>query len=284
MVASHPQISIQRQCELLDISRSGWYYEPLPETDFNLALMRIMDEQYLKTPFYGVRQMTAHLRRCGYEVNEKRIRRLLRLMGLEAIYPKPNLSIADKMHTVYPYLLRGIAITSVNHVWSTDITYIPMAKGFMYLAAVMDWYSRYILSWELSNSMESSFCVEVLQRALDKYGVPQVFNTDQGSQFTSNSFTKVLLDKGISISMDGKGRATDNVFIERLWRSLKYEYVYLDVPATGPELYKGLNRYFDFYNCQRPHSSLNCKTPKEAYYKQPKNTIFIPQTDQPVLT
>lgn len=284
MIVTHPQLSIKRQCELLDISRSSWYYEPLPETEFNLSLMRIMDEQYLQTPFYGVCQMTAHLQRCGYAVNEKRVRRLLRLMGLEAIYPKPNLSRPDKMHTIYPYLLRGVAITSVNHVWSTDITYIPMAKGFMYLAAVMDWHSRYVLSWELSNSMESSFCVEVLQRALEKHGNPQIFNTDQGSQFTSNSFTGVLLDKGISISMDGKGRATDNVFIERLWRSLKYEYVYLDVPETGPQLYKGLDKYFEFYNRQRPHSSLKTRTPHEIYYDHRKNSNFIPPQDLPILT
>lgn len=180
MVETHDQISIVRQCELLDISRSGWYYEPREETALNLELMRIIDEQYMRTPFYGVRQMTAHLRRIGYTINEKRIRRLMRLMGLEAIYPKPDLSRPDKMHKIYPYLLRGVAITGPDHVWSTDITYIPMQRGFMYLVAVMDWYSRYVLSWELSNSMESSFCVNALEHALSLYGKPQIFNTDQG--------------------------------------------------------------------------------------------------------
>lgn len=284
MVETHDQISIVRQCELLDISRSGWYYEPREETALNLELMRIIDEQYKRTPFYGVRQMTAHLRRIGYTINEKRIRRLMRLMGLEAIYPKPDLSRPDKRHKIYPYLLRGVAITGPDHVWSTDITYIPMQRGFMYLVAVMDWYSRYVLSWELSNSMESSFCVNALEHALSLYGKPQIFNTDQGSQFTSNVFTSVLLDKKIDISMDGKGRATDNAFIERLWRSLKYECVYLNVPQTGLQLYKDLEAYLDFYNSERPHSSLADKTPEEAYFQKMKNTNFNLKPDALTLT
>lgn len=284
MVETHDQISIVRQCELLDISRSGWYYEPREETALNLELMRIIDEQYMRTPFYGVRQMTAHLRRIGYTINEKRIRRLMRLMGLEAIYPKPDLSRPDKMHKIYPYLLRGVAITGPDHVWSTDITYIPMQRGFMYLVAVMDWYSRYVLSWELSNSMESSFCVNALEHALSLYGKPQIFNTDQGSQFTSNVFTSVLLDKKIDISMDGKGRATDNAFIERLWSSLKYECVYLNVPQTGLQLYKDLEAYLDFYNSERPHSSLADKTPEEAYFQKMKNTNFNLKPDALTLT
>lgn len=260
------------------------YYRPATETEFNLQLMRLIDEQYLQTPFYGVAQMTAWLQRSGYPVNIKRIRRLLRKMGLEAVYPRPDLSKPDKEHTVYPYLLRGVQIREVNHVWSTDITYIPMARGFMYLVAVMDWYSRYVLSWELSNTLETSFCIHALQQALSKYGTPQIFNTDQGSQFTANSFTGVLKDKGIAISMDGKGRATDNAFIERLWRSTKYEYVYLEVPQTVPQLYKGLDRYFDFYNRHRPHSSLDRKTPEEVYHNIKMDTIFTPQITAPFLT
>lgn len=268
MIASHPSISISRQCELVGIHRSGYYYTPATETELNLLLMRIIDEQYLATPFYGVGQMTAHLRRLGYRVNEKRIRRLLRLMGLEAVYPKPNLSRPGKGHTIYPYLLRGVDITEVNQVWSTDITYIPMARGFMYLVAVLDWFSRYVLSWEVSNSLETGFCIRALQQALDCYGPPRIFNTDQGSQFTSDDFTGVLKEAGVAISMDGKGRATDNVFIERVWRSVKYEYVYLQVPASGPELYQGLDHYFDFYNCKRPHSSHGIRTPYEIYYQK----------------
>src|SRR5690606_20675086 len=201
IITADAPISISRQCELLGLSRSSWYYEPATESELNLTLMRLMDEQYLHTPFYGVGQMRSYLRRSGYEVNEKRVRRLLRLMGLEAVYPRPNLSRANKEHTVYPYLLRGIDISSVNHVWSTDITYIPMQRGFMYLVAVMDWYSRYILSWELSNSMETGFCIAALERALEQYGPPVIFNTDQGSQFTSDAFTGVLKNQGIAISM-----------------------------------------------------------------------------------
>lgn len=273
-----------RQCELLGISRSGFYYEPQPETEFNLQLMRLMDEQYLCTPFYGVCQMTAYLRRLGYQINPKRIRRLLRLMGLQCVYPRPNLSRPDKAHKVYPYLLRGVIIGEVNQVWSTDITYIPMQRGFMYLVAVIDWYSRYVLSWELSNSMESSFCIDALQRALHRYGKPQIFNTDQGSQFTSDAFTGVLLENGIAVSMDGKGRATDNAFIERLWRSFKYEYLYLNPPENGLQLYQGTNHYFDFYNTERPHSALSEKTPQETYFQQPQINHTIPQNDTPALT
>jgi putative transposase len=274
LVETDAQVSIRRQCELLDIHRSGIYYEPAPESALNLVLMRIMDEQHLQTPFYGVRQMSAVLQRKGYTVNVKRVRRLLRLMGLEAICPKPGLSKPAKGHSIYPYLLRGVQINAVNHVWSTDITYIPMAKGFMYLIAIMDWFSRYVLCWELSNTMDGSFCTDILKLAIARYGKPLIFNTDQGSQFTADAFVNILANEGVAISMDGKGRATDNVFIERLWRSLKYEYVYPNMPDNVPALYKGLEQYFRFYNNERPHSSLSNSTPEEIYLNQ-KTTLTL---------
>ncbi len=231
----------------------------------------------MRTPYYGVRMMYGYLRRrLGYQVNVKRVRRLYRKMGLEALYPKPNLSSPNAEHKIYPYLLRNVAIERVNQVWigppsGTDITYMPMKHGFLYLTAVMDWYSRCVLSWELSNSLDVSFCLAALETALGQYGRPQIFNTDQGSQFTSNTFTKLLLDNEIQVSMDGKGRATDNAFVERLWRSVngvarRYDYLYLHVPENGSELYEGLSKYFNEYNNDRPHSSLDYRTPAEIYF------------------
>jgi len=260
------KLSIVNQCELLGISRSGYYYTPIPESAENLKIMRMMDEQYLKTPFYGVRRMHAYIRHQGYQINIKRIRRLLRLMGLEAIYPKPNNIKQQSGHKIYPYLLNGLSINKINQVWSSDITYIPMKSGFLYLVAIIDWYSRFVLSWQLSNSLESNFCVDALESALE-LGCPDIFNTDQGPQFTSERHINRLKSNKIKISMDSKGRAIDNVFIERLWRSLKYEYVYLNAPETGKELYYGLDDYFNFYNNERLHQSLGYQVPREVYYK-----------------
>ncbi len=249
---------------MLGISRSSYYYVPQPESAENLHYMRLMDRQYLDTPFYGVERMWVYLRSLNYEVNIKRVRRLLRLMGLEAIYRKPNLSKPNKEHKIYPYLLRGVKIEKPNHVWSTDISYIPMKHGYMYLTAVIDWYSRCVLSWRLSNSLDKQFCIEALTDAL-QHGKPDIFNTDQGSQFTSNEFTGVLEQNGIKISMNGKGRALDNVFIERLWKSVKYEDVYIKAYESGAALYQGLKQYFEFYNNERFHSSLDWRTPAQVY-------------------
>jgi putative transposase len=260
-------VSIVRQCALLSISRSGFYYEPRGESAEALVLMRIMDEAFLECPFYGSRQMMRHLRRQGYEVGRKRVARLMELMGLITIYQKPNTSKPAFQNTIYPYLLRGLEIIRPNHVWCTDITYIPMRKGFLYLVAIMDWYSRKILSWRVSNSMEVDFCIDALKEALTNNKRPDIFNTDQGSQFTSPSFTSILQDAGVRISMDGKGRWIDNVFIERLWRSLKYECVYLHAFETASELRRGLTRWIDFYNTRRPHSALDAHTPYEVYHQ-----------------
>lgn len=259
------EISIARQCELLGLSRSTYYYEAKPESAYNLVLMQIMDEQYLETPFYGYRRMHRHLVDLGYEVNQKRVLRLWRLMGYEAIYPKPRTSERAMEHRVYPYLLRNVAITRSNQVWSSDITFIPMATGYWYLVAVMDWYSRAVLSFELSNTMSVEFCLVALDRALRQYGKPEIFNTDQGSQFTSLEFTGLLASQGIAISMDGRGRALDNVFIERLWRSVKHEHVYLHRHEYGLELQKGLEWYFEFYNKRRPHQGLSGEKPYWVY-------------------
>ncbi len=248
------------------MARSGLYYRPVGESEGNLELMRLLDEQYTRTPYYGVRRMTEHLRRQSWEGNEKPVRRLLRLMGLEAIYPKPRLSQPGEGHTIYPYRLRGWAIERVNQVWSADITYIRMARGWLYLVAVMDWYSRYVLSWRLSANLGSDFCVQALGAAL-RWGQPEIFNTDQGSQFTSDAFTGPLKQHGIRISMDGRGRCLDNVFTERLWRSVKYEEVYLkDYQACG-DAHEGLGRYFRHYNRERPHQALEYRTPAEVYGK-----------------
>jgi putative transposase len=262
--AGHDGLSIQRQCDLLGIHRSGFYYHPCPESALNLHLMRLLDEQYTQTPFYGVRRLHQYICSLGYEINIKRTRRLVRLMGLDAIYPKPNISKPMKGNKIYPYLLRGLQINRVNQVWSTDITFIPMQHGFMYLTAIIDWYSRFVLSWTISNSLDAVFCIEALLAAL-AIAYPEIFNSDQGSQFTSGSFISVLQKAQIAISMDGRGRALDNVFIERLWRSVKYEYVYLNAPETGNDLWQGLNNYFKFYNFHRPHQSLGYQTPAKMY-------------------
>ena len=255
------ELSVRRQCELLRVSRAGLYYEPEPTSPEQLALMRRIDELHLKYPFYGSRKVADVLRREGREVNRKRVQRLRRLMGLEAMVPKPKTSEPHPEHVVYPYLLRGLTIARVNHVWATDITYIPMKAGFVYLVAIMDWYSRRVLSWRLSNTLDSSFCVEALEEALARFGQPAIFNTDQGAQFTAEVFTTPLRDRGIAISMDGKGRCLDNVLVERLWRSLKYEEVYLHVYNGMADARAGIDRYVRFYNDERPHQSLGYQTP-----------------------
>ena len=262
--------SISRQCQLLALSRSSFYYTPQPIDPDDLELMRLMDEQYLKTPFYGSRSMVRHFwREHGRRVNRKRIQRLMRLMGIEAIYPKPHTSRPHPEHRIYPYLLRNLTIDHPNQAWAADITYVPMSHGYMYLVAIMDWYSRKVLAWRLSNTLESDFCVQALQEALTHYGKPEIFNTDQGSQFTSTGFTQVLKDHDIDISMDGRGRCQDNIFIERLWWTLKHHYLYLHSFGGGSELREGLKDWFHFYNHQRSHSSLDDHTPDEVYYNLP---------------
>jgi putative transposase len=260
----HPEISIRRQCELLGVNRSGLYYEPVGESDENLLLMRMLDEQYTRAPFYGSRRMTEWLITQGHEVNRKRISRLMEVMGIEAVYPKPKLSLPGQGHRIYPYLLRGLAVERVNQVWSADITYIRMAQGFLYLIAIMDWFSRFVLSWSLSLTMEVDFCIDALQRALRR-GPPDIFNTDQGSQFTSERFTGNLAARQIAISMDGRGRCMDNIFVERLWRSLKYEEVYLKDYASVADARTGIAGYFRFYNHERLHQSLGYRTPAAVY-------------------
>ncbi len=260
----HSRLSLVRQCTLLKISRGSLYYQPVSTKAEDLELMALMDRQYLKTPFYGSRRMKAWLRVQGNPVGRNKIRRLMRLMGLETIYRRPNTSKPAPEHRVYPYLLRGVEIDRVNQVWAADITYIPMAKGFLYLVAIMDWRSRYVLSWRLSNTMDVDFCIEALEEALSQ-GPPEAFNTDQGSQFTSEAFTGVLLEQGIQISMDGKGRYLDNIFVERLWRSVKYEEVYLKAYQNGSEARKGIGAYLDFYNRERPHQALDYRTPGQVF-------------------
>lgn len=260
------RLSIVKQCEMLEIGRSSFYYEPSGETEYNLKLMRIIDEEFTEDPTYGSRTMRYVLRRKGYVVSRKRIQRLMRKMGLRAIYRTPKTSIPNLEHKVYPYLLRGLTIDRPNQVWCTDITYIPMRRGFLYLVAIMDWHSRKILSWRLSNTLGADFCVQALEEALRNYGTPEIFNTDQGCQFTSRDFTKVLKENGVKISMDGKGRWVDNVMIERLWRSLKYGCVYLHDFENGVQLRKGLQRWFMRYNGIRPHDSLGGATPDEVYF------------------
>lgn len=262
--AEHAEHSIRRQCELVGLNRASYYYEPARETSENLKLMRLIDEQYMKTPFYGYRRMTVWLRREGYPVNKKRIERLMGVMGIEALYPKPHTTVVNPAHKIYPYLLRGVKITRPNQVWSTDITYIPIANGFMYLVAVIDWFSRYVLSWRLSNTLDSLFCLDALSQALLR-GKPEIFNSDQGAQFTALAFTSRLEQADIQISMDGRGRALDNIFIERFWRSAKYEDIYLHDYETVPALQQGLVRYFQLYNYERPHQSLDDLTPSVVY-------------------
>ena len=261
----HPALSTLRQCALVSISRSTFYYAPAPMNEATLALMRTIDEAFLEMPWYGSRQMARHLRRLGHVVGRKRVRRLMRIMDLTPIFQKPKTSEPHPQHPIYPYLLRNLTIDRPNHVWCADVTYIPMRRGFLYLVAVMDWATRKVLSWRVSNTLEADFCVAALEEAIARFGRPAIFNTDQGSQFTSLAFTKVLADAGIRISMDGRGRWMDNVFIERLWRSLKYECVYLHAFETGSDLRAGLSRWIGDYNGRRPHSALGGKTPHEAY-------------------
>jgi putative transposase len=263
MIKSAMDISMVRQCELLSIHRSGLYYAPVVESEENLQLMRLMDEQYLKTPFYGRLKLTAWLRGQQYDINAKRVRRLMKLMGWETLYRKRNTSKPAKGHKVYPYLLKGLDITHRNQVWAVDITYIPMRRGFMYLCAIIDLHTRYVVNWSVSNSMEAEWCVSVLQQAIEKYGKPGIINSDQGSQFTSEAW--ITACEGIQISMDGKGRAIDNIFIERLWRSVKYECVYLYAFEDGVQLYNGLQQYFHFYNHERIHQSLEYQVPACLY-------------------
>lgn len=258
-------ISISRQCQLLGLARSSYYYEAVPESQANLDLMRFLDEQFTATPFLGSRRMVAWL--WEYQkltVNRKRIQRLMRIMRLEVIYPKPRLTLRDQHHKVFPYLLRGVIIDRVDQVWSTDITYIRTLHGFLYLTAIMDWHSRYVLAWELSNTLDAGFCVSTLERALRR-SRPEIFNTDQGCQFTCNDFISPLEAAGIRISMDGRGRALDNIFSERLWRTVKYEEVYLKDYASGSDAFDGLKAYFEFYNCVRLHQSLGYRTPESVY-------------------
>ena len=261
----HPRLSVRQQCELLGLHRATAYYNPVGETEENLCLMRRIDEQYLQTPFFGSRRMADWLtHEGGLIVNRKRVQRLMRLMDIEAIYPRPRTTESAAEHRKFPYLLRERRITKPDEVWAADITYIPMARGYMYLVAIIDWHSRYVLAWRLSNSLESSFCVEVLEEALARRR-PGIFNTDQGVQFTSRMFTGRLEAAGVSISMDGKGRALDNVFIERLWWSVKYEYVYLHDHPTVSSLYRGLGTYLEFFNRKRRHQSLARETPWDVY-------------------
>jgi len=261
----HPNLSIARQCELMEIHRSGLYYSPIPESEENLLLMRLIDQQYYKTPFYGVRKVTAWLQSLGYNVNRKRVKRLMGIVGWRTIFREMRTTIAAEGHKVYPYLLKGLPIERINQVWAMDITYIPMKKGFMFLSAIIDLHSRYVVHWSISNTMTAEWCAQVLEDAIRLHGTPTIFNTDQGSQFTSEVFTAMLLANGIQISMDGKGRAIDNIFIERLWRSVKYEDIYMNCYEDGLALYKGMEAYFQFYNRERPHQSLDYDTPAMRY-------------------
>ncbi len=263
----HPQLTVKRQCELIGISRGCCYYDPQPISEERQKLLNIVDEIYTEHPYFGHRRMIEYLRRQEYPliVGRKQMRTCYRILGLEAIYPKPNLSRPNKDHKIYPYLLRDYVVKQPNDVWSTDITYVRLTTGFVYLLAIIDWYSRYVLDWELSINLEAEFCIETLGRVL-KHGKCNIFNTDQGSQFTSKNFVGLLLANGINVSMDGKGRALDNVFIERLWRSVKYECIYIHSFTSVAEVREGIEKYFKFYNYRRPHQSLDYKTPAEVYF------------------
>jgi putative transposase len=261
----YPEIPVIRQCELVGLSRAAYYYRPRPISALNLELMKLIDEQYTRTPFYGVPRITAWLRREGYVVNPKRVRRLMRLMGLEAVYPKPWLSKPREGDKKYPYLLKGLVVDHADQVWSADITFVRLLHGFIYLVAIMDWYSRYVLSWEVSTTLEKEFCLEAMERALS-YSKPEIFNSDQGSQFTSIEFVGMVEACGVRISMDGRGRAWDNIFVERLWRTVKYEEVYLKGYETVREARQGLGTYFHFYNNERLHQSLGYRTPREVHF------------------
>jgi putative transposase len=265
---NHPTLPTTRQCALVGISRSAFYGAPRIESAENLALMRAIDQQFMETPWYGSRQMARHLRRHGHAVGRKRVRRLMARMRLAAVYQRPQTTVRHPEHRVWPYLLRGLVIDRPDQVWCADITYIPMRRGFLYLVSVMDWFSRRILSWRLSNTMEADFCIEALQEAMARFGRPAIFNTDQGSQFTSPRFAEVLTKTGVRISMDGRGRWLDNVFIERLWRSFKYECIYLNAFETGSEARVGIGRWIPYYNGSRPHKALGGRTPAEVHAAQ----------------
>ena len=268
MVDRKEPLPVTRQCELLDLPRSTFYHVPQPISEEELELMVLIDRCHLKYPFYGSRRIRDWLKDQGQKVNRKRVRRLMRTMGLVACYPKRNLSRANQAHKVYPYLLKDQVIDRPNQAWATDITYIPMSRGFVYLVAIMDWYSRRVLSWRVSNTLDTSFCIEALEEAIERHGVPEIFNTDQGSQFTSEEFTGVLKQHDIRISMDGKGRWVDNVFVERLWRSVKYEEVYLKAYDSIGDARASLGNYFEFYNSERRHQSLGRQTPDSVYYQE----------------
>jgi putative transposase len=262
------KLSIVKQCDLLGLCRSGLYYEPVKESEENLAIMRWMDEQYLKTPFYGVERLLVLLVLMGYKINRKRLRRLLKVHGWQTLYPTPRTTRIDPAAYKYPYLLKNLSINRKNQVWAIDITYVPMKNGFMYLCAVIDIYTRYVVAWGVSNSMTAEWCTELVNEAITIHGKPEIINSDQGSQFTSEVYVNLLKLNGIQISMDGKGRAIDNIFIERLWRTVKYEHIYLHVYQDGLSLYQGLHKYFSFYNGERRHQSLNNETPESFYLKQ----------------
>ena len=267
-IQSAHELSRARRCELLGVARSTAYYRGALVSADDLGLMRLIDQIHLALPFYGSRRIRDELDTRGQRVNRKRIQRLMRQMGIRALYPKPRTSTPGKGHKIYPYLLRDMTITRANQVWASDICYVPMAKGFMYLVAIMDWHTRKVLSWRVSNTMDSDFCVEALEEALSRYGTPGIFNTDQGAQFTADAFTRVLKDHDVTISMDGKGRWIDNVFVERLWRSVKYEDVYLRAYENPAALRTGLEKYFRFYNARRRHAALNRRTPDAVYFEQ----------------
>lgn len=267
MIEPNARLSRVRQCQLLGVSRSSVYYQPRAVGEEQLRLMRLIDEQYLRTPFYGSRNMTTHLRRLGYRINRKRVRRLMRQMGLRSIAPRPGTSEAHPAHPVYPYRLRDLTIDRPDQVWASDITYVPMARGFLYLVAILDWHTRKVLAWRLSNTLDSRACVEALEEALACYGCPEIVNTDQGAQFTSTAFISVLQAHDIRISMDGKGCYRDNIFVERLWRSVKYECLYLQAFDDGHAVHRELKRYFHWYNTERPHQGLDNQTPDELYYQ-----------------
>lgn len=266
---SDKKLSVSKQCRILKINRSTVYYKKRPVKSLDLEQMKLIDEQYLKAPAWGSRSMRNHLRRLGYKINRKRVQRLMRIMGLEAIYPKPKTSRPHPEHRVYAYLLRNLRIDRPNQVWASDITYIPMSRGFMYLVAIMDWHSRKVLSWRLSNTLDANFCVEALEDALRRFGKPEIFNTDQGAQFTSKAFTDLLKENSVRISMDGRRRVQDNIFIERLWWSLKYQYLYLWSFNNGTQLRQGLQQWFRMYNKERSHQALDDMTPDEVYYGFP---------------
>ena len=261
----HPTLSVVRQCELLELPRASYYRQPKPESDENLELMRVIDETYLAYPFFGSRQMRDWLRLQGYRINRKRVQRLMRQLGLEAIYRKPNTSAPHPEHRVYPYLLKKLVIDRPNQVWATDITYVPIQGGFAYLCAVIDWHTRRVLAWDLSNTLDATFCTQAVRRALAEFGPPEIFNTDQGCQFTSAEFTQPLLAAGVKLSMDGKGRCLDNVFVERLWRTVKYEEIYLKSYTSLIDAHAQLDTYFQFYNERRPHKAHGGVPPAHVY-------------------